>query len=71
MIELLLREDWAPNLKISKVLGMRTFWDLQQNQELHKDKEWQTKMKQLELRVSKTEEYRNIAFFHHVILVKR
>ncbi len=62
---------WAPGLQINKVLGMRTFWDLQQNQEKHTDKEWQKKMMELEQRVSEKEEFVNIAFFHHVILTKR
>lgn len=62
---------WAPGLKISKVLGMRTFWDLQQNQELHTDKEWQRQMMALESRVADREEYKSIAFFHHVILLKQ
>lgn len=63
--------QWAPGLKIVKVLGMRVFWDLQQNQGLHTDKEWQKKMKALEYRVADMEEYKNIAFFHHLILVKK
>ena len=37
-------EEWCPNLKITKTLGMRTFWDMQQNQEIHKDAEWQDKI---------------------------
>ena len=50
--------------------GIRTFWDLQQNQEKHNGEEWQLKMVQLENRVSKIQEYRDIAFFHHLIFVK-
>lgn len=61
---------WAPKLRIEKVLGMRTFWDLQQNQEIQGDEVWQREMMRLEQRVSDMEEYRNIAFFHHVFLRK-
>lgn len=61
---------WEPDLTISEVFGIRTFWDLQQNQEKHDDEEWQTKMKQLEMRVAQVPEYREIAFFHHLILRK-
>ena len=50
--------------------GIRTFWDLQQNQEKHDQEEWQEKMAQLETRVSQMDEYRQIAFFHHLILTK-
>ena len=32
--------------------------------------EWQEKMLQLELRVSQMREYRNITFFHHLLLKK-
>ena len=61
---------WVPELTVSEVFGIRTFWDLQQNQEKHGDEEWQRKMHQLEMRVSQIPEYREIAFFHHLILKK-
>ena len=62
---------WCNSLRIEKVSGIRTFWDLQQNQECHKDPAWQEKMIEMELRVSEIEEYRDIAFFHHLIVRKR
>lgn len=62
---------WAPKLRIEKILGMRTFWDLQQNQDIQKEEEWQQKMMRLEQRVCDIEEYRGIAFFHHVFLRKK
>lgn len=34
-------EKWCPELAITKIFGMRTFWDMQQNQEIHKDTDWQ------------------------------
>ena len=37
-------EKWCSSLKITKTLGLRTFWDMQQNQEIHKDADWQDKM---------------------------
>lgn len=61
---------WATGLKCKDCFGIRTFWDLQQNQEKHNSEEWQEKMMSLEMRVSRMEEYRNIAFFHHLLLVK-
>ena len=61
---------WCDGFSISKVHGIRTFWDLQQNQEIHKDADWQEKMVQVEMRVSDIEEYRDIAFFHHLIITK-
>lgn len=64
-------EKWCSGLKIIKTLGMRTFWDLQQNQEQHKDPVWQDQMIGLEMRVSDLDGYRDIAFFHHLFLEKR
>lgn len=61
---------WEPQLTISDVFGIRTFWDLQQNQQKHGEKECQEKMLQLEMRVSQIPEYRDIAFFHHLLLKK-
>jgi len=63
-------ETWNPELKITKTLGMRTFWDLQQNQECHKDAGWQEKMLQIEHRVEDIDEYKKISFFHHLIIKK-
>ena len=62
--------SWFHDFKLEKVLGMRTFWDLQQNQEVQKDTAWQEQMLKMELRVSELKEYKAIAFFHHVILSK-
>ena len=45
---------WEPGLKIIEVFGIRTFWDLQQNQEKHGNEEWQDKMMQLEMRVAQS-----------------
>lgn len=61
---------WELGLKITEFFGIRTFWDLQQNQEKHGNEDWQDRMMQLEMRVSQIPEYRNIAFFHHLILKK-
>lgn len=64
-------EKWCPELVIKKMLGMRTFWDMQQNQDIHEDADWQDKMVEIEMRVSDMEEYKDIAFFHHLIVGKR
>lgn len=62
---------WSDKFSLEKVLGMRTFWDLQQNQEIQRDKNWQEQMLKIELKVSELEEYKAIASFHHVILRKK
>lgn len=64
-------EKWCPELVITKILGMRTFWDMQQNQEIHKDADWQGKMVEIEMRVSDMDGYKDIAFFHHLMIEKR
>ncbi len=60
---------WVPDLDVENVYGIRTFWDLQQKQEKHADEAWQDDMVKLEMRVSQMEAFRQIAFFHHLILV--
>ena len=62
---------WAAGLVCTDCYGIRTFWDLQQNQEKHNLEEWQDRMMELEMRVSQMDEYRKIAFFHHLIFVKK
>lgn len=61
---------WSDKFKIERIMGIRAFWDLQQNQDIQKDKTWQEQMLQMELKVSELEEYKAIASFHHVILRK-
>ena len=61
---------WADGLMIYKILGQRTFWDLQQNQNIQSDNEWQNDILEIENRVAELDEYKAVAFFHHVILKK-
>lgn len=62
--------QWTTGLKYTDSFGIRTFWDLQQNQEKHNSEDWQNKMMELEMRVSQIDAYRQIAFFHHLLFVK-
>lgn len=62
---------WSNNFKIEKILGIRTFWDLQQNQDIQKDEEWQKQMLAMEQRVCNKEEFKAVASFHHLILRKK
>lgn len=62
--------EWAPSLQLTDSYGIRTFWDLQQKQEKHELEEWQNEMVKLEMRVSQMDEFRNIAFFHHLLFTK-
>lgn len=61
---------WCPEMHRRAVYGLRTFFDLQQNQEIQKDEQWQEQMLALEERVADMEPYRSAAFLHHVLLTK-
>ncbi len=63
--------NWCNGLVLQQTYGLRTFWDLQQNQEIQKDEEWQRKMIDIEMRVSQSPDFQRIAFFHHLIFEKR
>ena len=54
-------------LKIHKVYGLRIFYALQRN-ELKTGEEWFSNMYALECRAEEVPEFRDIAFFHHIIL---
>lgn len=61
-------EEYAEGLlKIDKIYGLRMFYALQRN-ELKNGGEWMENMYQLECRAEEIPEFRDIAFFHHVIL---
>lgn len=57
-------------LQINKILGLRTFWGLQQNNEAKYEDNWAEKMLEVELKVSDMDEFKNCAFFHHVFISK-
>ena len=63
--------NWCSGLVLQQTNGLRTFWDLQQNQEIQKDEEWQKKMIDIEMRVSQNPDFQRIVFFHHLIFEKR
>ncbi len=54
-------------LKIYKIYGLRIFYALQRN-ELKIGDEWLSNMYALECRAEEIPEFRDIAFFHHIIL---
>ncbi|MCR3760339.1 class I SAM-dependent methyltransferase [Clostridium felsineum] len=57
------------DFNVEKILGIRTFWGLQNN-EIKEEPSWQDKMFQIEMKVSDIKEYVDISFFNHVILRK-
>lgn len=61
---------WCSGFSIKNTYGIRTFWDLQQSQDIQKNPDWQEKMIEIEMRVSQIDEFRDIAFFHHLVFEK-
>ena len=61
---------WCSTFSLTNIYGIRTFWDLQQNQDIQKNPDWQEKMIDFEMRVSQIDQFRDIAFFHHLIFEK-
>lgn len=61
---------WCDGFVLRESYGLRTFWDLQQNQEIQKIEEWQKKMIDIEIKVSQNPDYQKISFFHHLIFQK-
>ena len=43
---------WCDGFVLRESYGLRTFWDLQQNQKIQKDDEWQKNMITIEMNVS-------------------
>ena len=63
--------EWCDAFTLQEIYGLRTFWDLQQNQEIQKNEDWQEKMIDIEMKVSQKPDFQKIAFFHHLIFEKR
>ena len=61
---------WGDNLKIEKVLSNRTFFGLQQNDEIKHEPDWVDKMFDIEMKAADMEPFKSIALFHHVLLKK-
>ena len=63
--------EWYGGFILQETYGLRTFWDLQQNQEIQKDEGWAKKMIDIEMKVSQNPDFQRIAFFHHLIFEKQ
>ena len=62
-----LEEYSRKRLRIDKIYGLRIFFALQRN-ELKTGEEWFANMYDLECKAEEIPEFRDIAFFHHIIL---
>lgn len=63
--------DWLADFEIVKWNGLRTFWALQQDNSIKESAQWQESMLEIEKKVCGIKEFRDISFFHHIILEKR
>jgi hypothetical protein len=57
-------------LHIEKINGVRTFWGLQQKNEIKYEDNWADRMFEVEMRVCDIEVFKAISFYHHIILRK-
>lgn len=62
---------WGHGLVLDKVLGVRTFFALPQDNARKEDPAWQEDMFRLECLAAGQDPYRQVAFFHHVLLNKQ
>lgn len=63
---------WANGaLRLVNKFGLRMFYDLQNNVEIMCNPEWENEIVNAELYFCKTDEFVNIAFLHHLILIKK
>ena len=60
---------WGSNLKIEKLLSVRTFYGLQRD-DVKQKSDWLDKIFNTEMKVADIEPYKSIALFHHVLLTK-
>jgi SAM-dependent methyltransferase len=61
---------WGNNLKIEQILGLRTFFALQQGEEMKLDPKFISKMFDIEMELCNIEPYKSFSVFHHVLLRK-
>ena len=62
-------KQWG--LSLENLFGIRAFFALSSNNEIKWSQEWYEDMLALEMRACRLDEWKNIAFFHHLIFQKR
>ncbi len=61
---------WNNSFKLDKVYGLRTFWALQQNNEVKYTTDWQKSMIKAEIAVSTICDFIKISFYNHLLFRK-
>lgn len=59
------------DLSLKNLFGIRTFFSLSKNDDVKFTQEWYDDMLALEMRACNLDSYKNISFFHHLILQKQ
>jgi len=62
--------SWGAHLEIEKILGVRIFYALQQNNDIKYEPEWLDKMFDVEMKMCDLEPYKSMAYLTHVLLRK-
>lgn len=58
------------HLHIKKINGVRTFFGLQQKNDIKFEESWSDRMFKVEMRVCDDNIFKAISFYHHVIILK-
>ncbi len=66
----LLIEALSHDMTLSETFGIRAFFGLSSNNEIKLKKEWYQPMLELEIKASTMDEFKKIAFFHHLVFRK-
>jgi len=66
----LLTEALSQEMTHSETFGIRAFFGLSSNNEIKSKKEWYQPMLELEIKASTMDEFKKIAFFHHLVFRK-
>lgn len=63
-------DEFSSLFNVNKLMGIRTFFALQQNNEIKYNSDWFEEMFQIEMKVSEIKQFVDISFFHHLLLYK-
>lgn len=62
--------QWNTSFKLDNIYGLRTFWALQQNNDIKYTTDWQSSIIKAENAVSTIDDFIKISFYNHLLLRK-
>ena len=65
-----LTDLFSGEMSLEEVFGIRAFFGLSKNNEIKYTDDWYKNMLELEIKASRMDEYKKVAFFNHLILKK-